>query len=172
MQHRKRKRATAPKRRVDLDLALYSIPGLPRSCVQGQTFCRPIHEQEDEKSNTNSRVSLALRDYLVWPRLGVSPSVQHHEPGAPCDLIAHFKVEFTGRYESCLQSLVTSAAQNEATGREQIFQPGTQTTKKRAVDECKSEGMFSFRCFRSAFFKTEPIISLYARTVVENSMHL
>lgn len=68
MQHRKRKRATAPKCRVDLDLALYSIPGLPRSCVQGQTFCRPIHEQEDEKSNTNSRVSPALRDYLVWPR--------------------------------------------------------------------------------------------------------
>lgn len=33
-----------------------------------------------------------------------------------------------------LQSLVTSAAKNEATGREQIFQPGTQTTKKRAVD--------------------------------------
>lgn len=69
-------------------------PDCHGAASRGQTFCRPIHEQEDEKSQTqNSRVSLALRDYLVWPRLAVSPSARRREPGAPCDLTAHFKVE-------------------------------------------------------------------------------
>lgn len=156
MQRRERKRAMAPKCRVDLDLALFNgrtamdgaasrakhSAGLFMSRKMGKKNCTQTvaYRAGAERlfSLTTSWYSTLWASSPLWPHCPLQSKV-------------------TGRSESCLQSLVTSVAQMRP------LQEGRRQRKELLADADHRS------CFLFFDFKTEPQTSLYLHTQVRKS---